>query len=45
SSFAQLQSTLVQDSDGVWINLDQNNAIHLQGTTIAQLAASNFIFS
>jgi Ca2+-binding RTX toxin-like protein len=45
SSFAQLQSYLAQDSQGVWINLDQNNAIHLQGTTIAQLAASNFIFS
>ncbi|MCC7049994.1 MAG: hypothetical protein IT562_25040, partial [Alphaproteobacteria bacterium] len=44
ASFAQLQSHMTQDATGVLIALDAANSIHLQNATIAQLAASQFIF-
>ena len=44
SNFAQLQSVMSQDVNGVWLTFSADNAVHLHNVTIADLTAQTFSF-
>jgi len=43
-NFAQLQSVMSQDANGVWLNFSADNALHLHNVAIADLTAQTFSF-